>query len=557
MVEEKFDVGESVLGDVVSPFWKAVFLVHLDFFSILGIACALSIPLGIFGGFENTLPLRLSGALARARRALLFDISLNTMVIAESKYTASYLLEQIHVLSEFEADTKFLRIREAQNIKIVAVFCLIIFWQGFLLAAALAGAILALDLVLYQRLVEPHLAQKFKLLQRVQANFLDVLRGADVVAMHNAETIESRALHSMEAPGVKIDRSTGRTMFRVMSFTIFLMGIMLPALLGFCWALFQRADDPRTIASELFALLAMLMIIDELHKSLNRLTMTAKSAVSYGQAALAADPHYKPMNADVDNATPADNEDTFVGPGDLTFSAVSVQYPDTTAPAVRDVCFTIPQGTAMAIVAESGAGKSTLFRAASSLIHHTGSIKFGNVELNGATKHAIRARMGFVSQDSELFARSIRDNIWFGNTGVPNDEKIWSVMTALGLAVWAQGLAQGLDTVLASEKMVSGGQAQRLQIARLLCRENVHFVLLDECMSALDPLMRSAVTKELKTFLEDKTTLVVTHSHDTIADLCQSVLDIGKLQRGIANALLDTPTFLENLSSSSREVSLS
>ncbi|GBG16195.1 ABC transporter ATP-binding protein, partial [Hondaea fermentalgiana] len=149
---------------------------------------------------------------------------------------------------------------------------------------------------------------------------------------------------------------------------------------------------------------------------------------------------------------------------------VTVQYPRTSAPAVRDISFTIPQGLTMAIVAESGGGKSTLFRVASALVRHqSGNVFYGNIALNDLTKHAIRKHMGFVSQDSMLFARTIRENIWYGNAGEPDDSVIWSVLENLGLGSWVHSLDDGLGTVLATERMVSGGQAQRLQIARLLC----------------------------------------------------------------------------------------
>ncbi|GBG35169.1 Molybdate ABC transporter ATP-binding protein [Hondaea fermentalgiana] len=155
--------------------------------------------------------------------------------------------------------------------------------------------------------------------------------------------------------------------------------------------------------------------------------------------------------------------------------------------------------------------------------------------------------MGFVSQDSKLFARSIRENIWYGNEGSPDDDKIWDVLEQVGLAKWVKELPAGLDTVLATERMVSGGQAQRLQIARLLCRTGVHYVLLDECMSALDPAMRAHVTIALRNFLSDKTALVITHSHDTVSDLCDYVLHIGKLQASESSSLLTTTNYLASI----------
>ncbi|GBG33465.1 ABC transporter B family member 6 [Hondaea fermentalgiana] len=188
-------------------------------------------------------------------------------------------------------------------------------------------------------------------------------------------------------------------------------------------------------------------------------------------------------------------------------------HPGVDEPAVQNVSFTIPQGLTMAVVAESGGGKSTLFRAASSLVQHEGWIYYGSVVLETP----------------------------------PDDSKIWAILEQVGLAKWVESRKQGLDTVLATERMVSGGQAQRLQIARLLCREGLEYVLLDECMSALDPAMRATVTLALRAFLQNKTVLVITHSHDTVADLCDEVLDLGKLQSGDSEPVVPTGEYLARL----------
>ncbi|GBG33464.1 ABC transporter, putative [Hondaea fermentalgiana] len=573
MVEDTFGSGESLLGNVTSPFWKAIFLVNFGFFDTLALAIAVAVPMGIFGVLRSALPIRLAGTMARARRALLVDISLNSMTIAESNYSASFLLEQIYMLSEYEAETKYVRIGEAQRIKVVAIFCIIVFWQGSLLSAVMTGVIVLLELVLRTRVIAPHLEDKSELTRRVHDLILDILRGADIVAMHNAESKEMQALASVEAPGIKIDRDTSRAILGVTGFTLFLLTVTMPVLLAFSWALFDNIEDAREAANMLFALTAMLIILDEGHKSLNRLSMSSKAEAAYrqslaivepllaaGQAALAAERAERVMTGNADKTAdawpPPELPDVAVGPGALSFSHVTVQYPSASAPAVHDVTFTIPRGTSMAIVAESGGGKSTLFRAASALIHHEGEISFGDVVLDDDTKQALRARMGFVSQDSKLFARSIRDNVWYGHAaeGIAeaDDAKIWSVLTGLGLASWVESLRDGLDTVLTSEQMVSGGQAQRLQIARLLCRDNVQYVLLDECMSALDPVMRTAVTRALKQFLRGKTALIITHSHDTISDLCDTVLDLGKLQADQEGAITTTRAYLAGINGMSR-----
>ncbi|GBG33466.1 ABC transporter ATP-binding protein [Hondaea fermentalgiana] len=556
-LEETFVGGTSLFGSTASAFWQALFLDHLEFYTVFGITIFMSFTLSLSEAMLRALPVRLAGAYARARRARLVDIALNTNVLTEMDFNATYLLEQVSLLFEYEANVKHQRISCIIRIAFVAFFCLILFWQGTLLTLVFLLIILGLQFSLQEKMLEKPTARRVELIGKVHASIVDVLRGADVVATHNMERFEMETLAAKEAPGVEIDREMWRVLFVVGFPEIALLSAMMPGVILLARLMFDVTDSLSDAANTLFALMAMFFVFDEGHKCLSSLIESNSQAHEYAQAlesvnaALAAAPAH--LHATSGAEDPEDEDDDAVGPGPLVFDDVTIQYPRASAPVVRNVSFAIPQGLTMAIVAESGGGKSTLFRVASALVRHQGgNVFYGDVPLNDLTKHAIRAHMGFVSQDSMLFARSIRENIWYGNAGEPDDAVLWSVLEKLGLDVWAHTMSDGLDTVLESERMVSGGQAQRLQIARLLCRQGLHYALLDECMSALDPVMRVTVTQALKVFLRGKTAMVITHSHDTVANLCDKVLDLGKLQRGDDRAVLPTKEYLASLQKGKR-----
>mmetsp|Transcript_10453 Transcript_10453/g.11988 ORF Transcript_10453/g.11988 Transcript_10453/m.11988 type:complete len:395 (+) Transcript_10453:274-1458(+) len=182
-----------------------------------------------------------------------------------------------------------------------------------------------------------------------------------------------------------------------------------------------------------------------------------------------------------------------------------------------------------AIVGESGSGKSSILKVIGGLLEPIeGEVWIGSTRMSSSTKYLIRTEMVMCSQDSLLFARSIRENVWFGNTTPFDDEKIMDVLERVGLGGWLSKQESGLDEVLATgEHQVSGGQAQRLQLARLLCK-NKRYVLLDEACSALDSENRKRILKELKIYMKNKTTIWVTHNPDVIA-AADTVVDISRV----------------------------
>lgn len=181
-------------------------------------------------------------------------------------------------------------------------------------------------------------------------------------------------------------------------------------------------------------------------------------------------------------------------------------------PILREVSLTVEAGQKVGIVGESGCGKSTLLRLIAGLYRPTG----GSVLVDGESEPArITSKVSIVMQTPMLLPLSILENITMGHAY--SDEWIAYVCEAANLTKWIDTLPNGLDTYLGDRAdELSGGQAQRIAIARAMCK-NAKVLLLDEPTSALDGENAASVLEATVRFGADKTVLHVTHRPEHLA----------------------------------------
>lgn len=177
------------------------------------------------------------------------------------------------------------------------------------------------------------------------------------------------------------------------------------------------------------------------------------------------------------------------------------------------------------VLGGSGSGKSTLLKLLSGLY----SVKEGYCEVVGETAaEGIRRQVAMVMQAPGLFPMSIRDNITCGHP--ISEEKLWQAVRAAQLEEWVKGLPDGLDSLVGERgSNISGGQAQRIAIARAIAKD-APVVLLDEPTSALDGETAEAFLRALERLTEGKTVIHVTHREETVQSYDRIlVLKEGKL----------------------------
>lgn len=203
--------------------------------------------------------------------------------------------------------------------------------------------------------------------------------------------------------------------------------------------------------------------------------------------------------------------------GELEFAGVGFSYPDKTV-ALQDVSLSIPPGAKVAFVGRSGAGKSSLFNLLPRLFDPTtGRVTIDGIDLQDMALDALRSRIAVVSQESVLLTGTVAENIAFGRPDASREEIIEAAMAAEAHDFISQ-LRDGYDTMIRpSETAFSGGEKQRLSIARAILRD-APILLLDEPTSALDARSEGAIRAALERLAEGRTTLVIAHRLATILD---------------------------------------
>jgi ATP-binding cassette, subfamily B, bacterial len=185
---------------------------------------------------------------------------------------------------------------------------------------------------------------------------------------------------------------------------------------------------------------------------------------------------------------------------------------------LHDVSLRVAPGEMVALVGPSGAGKTTISALVPRLYDTTGgSVTVGGRDVRSVTGRSLRDVVGVVTQDAHLFHDSVRANLLFARPDA-TEERMWAALAAAHIADLVRSLPDGLDTVVGDRgHRLSGGEKQRLAIARLLLKEP-SVVVLDEATAHLDSESEVAVQKALATALSGRTSLVIAHRLSTVRD---------------------------------------
>ena len=214
----------------------------------------------------------------------------------------------------------------------------------------------------------------------------------------------------------------------------------------------------------------------------------------------------------------------------ITLSNIVFQY-NTNAPIVlKNISLTIPQNKVTAIVGGSGSGKSTLLKLLVRLYKPTyGEIKMGNMNISSINLRTWRNMCGVVMQDGKLFNDTILSNIVLDDEHI-DYERLHKVCRMAQIAKEINGMPKGYETVIGERgRGISGGQKQRLLIARALYREP-DFLFLDEATNSLDVINEKKIVEALNAAFKNRTVIVVAHRLSTIRNADQIiVLHQGKI----------------------------
>lgn len=222
-----------------------------------------------------------------------------------------------------------------------------------------------------------------------------------------------------------------------------------------------------------------------------------------------------------------------VGPiEELYFKDVIFRHKNASYNAIQNISFKAKLGDTIAFVGPSGSGKSTLVKLLVGLYRPIeGDILYDSISIKELRYNRIRRQLGFVTQDTQLFSGTIRENLLFVKPEATEEEMLEAIKKASALSI-LENSEKGLDTVLGENgKKLSGGEKQRLSIARALLRKP-RLLIFDEATSALDSLTEEQITETVKEISTNKQqmTILIAHRLSTImhADTIY-VLERGKI----------------------------
>lgn len=376
------------------------------------------------------------------------------------------------------------------------------------IATAVAVVLLIVFLMLLMIFVMP----KFKIMQKLVDGLNGVSRenltGLRVVRAYNAEAYQEKKFGEANEKITKTQLYTSRMMSLL---SPVMMLIMNGITLAIYWlgATLINAGELDLATMTAFTMLAS-QIIMSFMMLMFMFVLMPRAQVSASRI----NEVLETKSSIIDPETDAERTET----GTLEFKNVSFSYPDGDLPVLKDISFKADKGDTIAFIGSTGSGKSTLINLVPRFFDVTeGQILIDGADVKTIKQKTLRKLIGYVPQRGVLFSGTVRENIAFGNPDLPEEEVIAAAKAAEADGFIMQ-MEKGYDSEISQGgKNVSGGQKQRLSIARAVAVKPEFFIF-DDSFSALDYKTDKQVRENLKTVAEGATKLIVAQRIGTIMD---------------------------------------
>jgi ATP-binding cassette subfamily B protein len=237
-----------------------------------------------------------------------------------------------------------------------------------------------------------------------------------------------------------------------------------------------------------------------------------------------------------------------VAAAELVFDNVGFSYPGAEQPVLKDIAFTVRAGQTLAVIGSTGSGKTTLVNLVPRLFDaSSGAVRLDGIDVRDLAPEALWSRVGIVPQKPYLFGGTVATNLQYGKEDA-TEEEMWNALRIAQAEDFVRAMPGGLEATIAQGgSNVSGGQRQRLAIARALIRQP-EIYLFDDSFSALDLATDARLRAALAPHVHQSVVVVVAQRVSTIRDADQiMVLEDGEcVGLGTHDQLLATcPTYVE------------
>lgn len=366
---------------------------------------------------------------------------------------------------------------------------------------------------------------KFKLMQKLVDNInlvsREILTGLSVIRAFGREKKEEERFDGANKELTKTMLFTNRVMTFMMPGMMLIMNLLT---VGIVWVGAHKIDAGSMQVGSMTAFITYAMMI-----VMAFLMLTAMS-IMLPRAAVAAERIDEVIRTESSIEDAKNPEELREHKGVIRFSHVSFRYPGAEADVLEDIDFTAEPGKTTAIIGSTGCGKSTLVNLIPRLYDVTGgSVTLDGQDIRNIRMEDLREEIGFVPQKGVLFSGTIASNLRFGKRDA-TDEQIKEAAAIAQAADFIEEKQEKYDSDIAQGgSNVSGGQKQRLAIARAIAKQPKIYVF-DDSFSALDLKTDAALRKALASKVKDSTVIIVAQRISTILHAEQIlVLDDGKI----------------------------
>lgn len=461
-----------------------------------------------------------AGFAKRVRRAVFTKINSFSMEEMEKFSTASLITRTTNDITQIQqVITLLLRMAFSAPVMAIGAIVKIVGKSGTLSWITAVAIILLLSiLIIIFSLVSPKFKKMQKLTDKINGVTRENLTGIKVVRAYNAEKIQEEKFDKVNTELTKTDLFINRV-FSIM--TPGMQLIMGGLSLAIVWvgAYLIAGGSISLAVMTTFTQYAMKVIISFLMLSV-LFIMVPRGFVSGNRIYEVLKTENKIINGTV---TTSEEE------GTIEFKNVSFKYPDSDDYVLKNISFSVNKGETVAFIGSTGSGKSTLINLVPRFYDATeGEVLVDGINVKEYDLNSLYKKLGYVPQKSFLFSGTVEENIKYGDENATEEQVNHALKTAQ--ASFVEKLEGGLNYPISQGgKNVSGGQRQRLAIARAIVKKPEIFVF-DDSFSALDYKTDKALRKALKKETAGATSLIVAQRIGTIMDANKIiVLDKGEM----------------------------
>lgn len=461
-----------------------------------------------------------AGFAKRVRWAVFTKINSFSMEEMEKFSTASLITRTTNDITQIQqVITMFLRMALSAPVMAIGAIVKIVGKSGTLSWITAVAIILLLSiLIIIFSLVSPKFKKMQKLTDKINGVTRENLTGIKVVRAYNAEKIQEEKFDKVNTELTKTDLFINRV-FSIM--TPGMQLIMGGLSLAIVWvgAYLIAGGSISLAVMTTFTQYAMKVIISFLMLSV-LFIMVPRGFVSGNRIYEVLKTENKIINGTV---TTSEEE------GTIEFKNVSFKYPDSDDYVLKNISFSVNKGETVAFIGSTGSGKSTLINLVPRFYDATeGEVLVDGINVKEYDLNSLYKKLGYVPQKSFLFSGTVEENIKYGDENATEEQVNHALKTAQ--ASFVEKLEGGLNYPISQGgKNVSGGQRQRLAIARAIVKKPEIFVF-DDSFSALDYKTDKALRKALKKETAGATSLIVAQRIGTIMDANKIiVLDKGEM----------------------------